>query len=165
MAARKILESPSDSQGLIKYLSEASQVSRDNVFLRELGNTANFKREMVKLVEFWIVAQARTMLVQWIEGYQKTHVAAPSPAAPKKALASRAPRYLEIGEFQSFFRTQAESATVRKAQTVSQRNRWALYFKKWGCLLCQKRHLPHASNGMCKLCHDRIYERLRSLSF
>jgi hypothetical protein len=34
------------------------------------------------------------------------------------------------------------------------------YFEDWGCLVCKRRNVPYASNGMCRTCVQRTQKRL-----
>lgn len=162
MAATKIPDSDSHSQGLIKYLKDTSQCSRDNIFLRELGNGQNLQSKLVALLQDWTLAQARALLVQWVEAYDHGH------RQPSKVPQLQPPARLTRVETDtctlgSFFADRERAEMIRRSQTVAERKRWTWYFDRWGCLVCQRRDVPHASNGMCESCRARTYRRLKSV--
>jgi len=48
----------------------------------------------------------------------------------------------------------------QRRQTVFQRRAGRLYFEKWGCMICQrKKHVSHASGGICSECYAREARR------
>jgi hypothetical protein len=163
MATTKIAQSESYTQGLIQYLKDTSQCSRDNIFLRELGNAQNLKRKLHALLEDWTLAQARSLLVQWVEAYDHGH-GQPSKVPLLQKLPPRLTRVeAETSPLGSFFGDRERANLIRRSQTVSEQKRWSLYFDRWGCLACQRRNVPHASNGMCEECRARTYWRLKGV--
>jgi hypothetical protein len=45
---------------------------------------------------------------------------------------------------------------LQRRQSVFQRREGRLYFEKWGCMICQrKKHVSHASGGICSGCYGR----------
>jgi hypothetical protein len=55
----------------------------------------------------------------------------------------------------------AQAAKVaRQKQEMFERVKWVLYFEKWGCRVCERKHLTHASSGHCIRCHSRTVKRL-----
>jgi hypothetical protein len=66
--------------------------------------------------------------------------------------------------FQPFFQAKKVSDEIRRMQTIPEQRKWALYFKKWGCLVCRSQQAPHSSCGMCGDCHARTVGRLRGIT-
>lgn len=62
-----------------------------------------------------------------------------------------------------FFRDAATAKTIRRLQSVSEREKWAVYFARHGCLVCEDRRRPYSENGMDLRCRRRTYERLRAV--
>jgi hypothetical protein len=65
--------------------------------------------------------------------------------------------------FEPFFRTRQVAYEIRRLQTVPERKKWAVYFELHGCVACQKRDRPHASNGFCNCCHARVFTQLTKI--
>ena len=61
------------------------------------------------------------------------------------------------------FRPQALVSAVMQRQTVWDRRKHSLYFKKWGCRQCARTNLLHSSNGYCKSCFERLRGRYAAL--
>jgi hypothetical protein len=163
MAATKIPDSDSYTQGLIQYLKDTSQCSRDNIFLRELGSAANFKHQLHALLDGWIRAEARSMLVQWIEANNDGHREPIKIPGFEKLPKRQTNAKIETSDLGAFFGDSESAKIIRRSQTVLEQKRWGMYFETWGCLVCQRRNVPHASNGMCHNCRMRTYERLKHL--
>jgi hypothetical protein len=62
-----------------------------------------------------------------------------------------------------FFRSAEDAKTIRRLQSVSEREKWAVYFARYGCVVCQDSHRPYDENGMDLRCRRRTYERLRAV--
>jgi len=163
MAATKIPHCDSDTQGLIKYLHETSQISRDNIFLRELASAANLKQKVHNDVRDWAEALARIMLVQWVEASRDRHPE-PSTLPGLQKLPKRETNVeIEMFPFGCFFGDRETASAIRRSQTVADQRRWTLYFESWGCLVCGRQDVIHAGNGMCGTCRVRTYQRLKRL--
>jgi hypothetical protein len=68
------------------------------------------------------------------------------------------------GELEPDYQTKELSSERRRSQNVFERNKWGLYFEKWGCKTCgRKKNVSHAANGHCSTCHIRIWQRLAAL--
>jgi hypothetical protein len=67
-----------------------------------------------------------------------------------------------IGEFDPHFRPREVAAKARQIQNMFEREKFSLYFEKWGCMICSKKTV-HASNGHCTACVNRITSRLRQI--
>ncbi|HVA94422.1 MAG TPA: hypothetical protein VNI36_05900, partial [Candidatus Dormibacteraeota bacterium] len=46
---------------------------------------------------------------------------------------------------------------------VPERLKWAVYFERHGCLVCQATDLSNARCGMCENCYQRTAKRLQSI--
>lgn len=60
-----------------------------------------------------------------------------------------------------FFDTKRVSDELRRLQTMPERRKWAGYFARHGCLICETKRVPHNSCGMCFNCCLRTAARLR----
>ena len=163
MAARKISQSEVYSQGLINYLKQASDVSRGNILLRQLGDKATLRREFADLHNALVLAEARRILVEWINGYEEQQRRLARVCEPKRLLGGEVKPPEDTTDLDPFFRSRGDSNRIRQAQSPSQRAKWALYFERFGCLLCGRKTSPHASNGMCHQCFQRTWARLRAI--
>jgi protein-arginine kinase activator protein McsA len=66
--------------------------------------------------------------------------------------------------FEPHFRSKAESDAIRRCMTAQEKQKWTIYFDRWGCLACgQTRKRIHAGNGFCSKCHNNISGRLRTI--
>jgi hypothetical protein len=161
--SQKISHCDSDTQGLIKYLQETSQISRDSIFLRELGSAANLKQKVHNDLRDWAEALARIMLVQWVKASRDRHPE-PSTLPGLQKLPKRDTNVeIDISQFGCFFGDRETANAIRRSQTVPYQRRWTLYFESWGCLVCGRQDVIHAGNGMCGTCRARTYQRLKRL--
>lgn len=62
-----------------------------------------------------------------------------------------------------FFDSKRVSSELRNLQTMPERRKWANYFERHGCLVCETRDVPHCALGMCETCHGRTASRLRAI--
>jgi hypothetical protein len=62
-----------------------------------------------------------------------------------------------------WFQSQAVGAEIRRHQSIFHKRKFALYFEKWGCLVCGTKKKDHVSHGMCHTCHLRFFYRLQAL--
>ena len=65
--------------------------------------------------------------------------------------------------FEPFFRTRQVAYELRRLQTVPERKKWSIRFERRACLSCHKRDQPHASNGLCRVCHGRVFRVLKQI--
>jgi hypothetical protein len=63
--------------------------------------------------------------------------------------------------FEPFFQPAAIEQQMRKQMTVPQREKFAAYYEKWGCLRCDTKKKIHSGLGMCGTCHALIRDRLK----
>jgi hypothetical protein len=62
-----------------------------------------------------------------------------------------------------FQTSRALAAAIRRHQSIFHKRKFALYFEKWGCLVCGTKEQAHESHGMCNTCHFRFLQRLHAL--
>lgn len=65
--------------------------------------------------------------------------------------------------FEPFFRTRQVAYEIKRLQTVPERKKWSIFFERHDCLSCHKQDRPHASNGLCTACHQRIFQQLKQI--
>jgi|HubBroStandDraft_6_1064221.scaffolds.fasta_scaffold739540_2 hypothetical protein len=65
-----------------------------------------------------------------------------------------------MAEIDPDFRPRESAQVTRRAQDMFEREKWALYFAKWGCRKCDKKTVNHASTGHCAACNTRLWARL-----
>jgi len=70
-------------------------------------------------------------------------------------LATRAAEKVEA-DFQP--RDVANDTRIRN--NVFELRKWALYFEQWGCRMCRRRNVSHASGGHCDRCNNLVAGRL-----
>lgn len=68
----------------------------------------------------------------------------------------------EAAELEPFFRGREITNEMRRLQSVAEQNKWHFFFADWGCLICERTNVPHASLGMCKRCFGRTKYRLKT---
>jgi hypothetical protein len=62
-----------------------------------------------------------------------------------------------------WFQSPTVAAEIRRHQSIFHKRKFALYFERWGCLLCGTKKEPHASHAMCNRCVTRFAQRLAAL--
>jgi|SRR6185437_2112646 len=62
-----------------------------------------------------------------------------------------------------FFDIKRVSDEIRRIQTVPERLKWAVYFQRHGCLVCETKSAANARCGMCSTCYQRTGNRLRRI--
>ena len=62
-----------------------------------------------------------------------------------------------------FQTSRALAAAIRRHQSIFHKRKFALYFEKWGCLVCGTKEKAHASRGMCHECLCKFVQRLQQL--
>ncbi len=65
--------------------------------------------------------------------------------------------------FEPFLRDSPTAKAIRRLQSVDEHQKWRVYFARFGCVVCDTRRQPFASNGMCRTCSRRTYERLKAI--
>ncbi len=65
--------------------------------------------------------------------------------------------------FEPYFRPKRVADEIRRHQSVSEQRKWAMYFEKWGCIVCRRKKAMHAGNGYCSKCRIRIVSRLKTI--
>jgi len=164
MAAKKISQSAPDLQAITTYLLTISDISRDNFQLRQLNSAAEFRHELSRLCEAWVMARAQQVIVEVIRAWEKRPRSLPEAGKEVEVACGRAEPPTDVTALDSFFRSRDESNAIRREQTPSQRNRWALYYGRYGCLLCGAKDQLYDSDGMCHRCRMRILHRLSRLA-
>jgi hypothetical protein len=69
----------------------------------------------------------------------------------------------EMTEVEADCRPREVAAVSRQTQDMFERDKWALYFEKWGCRKCEKKTVNHSSTGHCEICASRLHQRLRKI--
>lgn len=64
---------------------------------------------------------------------------------------------------QPWFQPKAIVHEIKRRQTVTEQQKFGLYFDEWGCMVCGTKDALHLGMGMCKPCSDRIRQRLRAI--
>jgi hypothetical protein len=62
-----------------------------------------------------------------------------------------------------FQTSRALAAAIRRHQSMFHKRKFALYFEKWGCLVCSTKARSHDTHAMCQRCLDKFVQRLRQL--
>ena len=65
--------------------------------------------------------------------------------------------------FEPWFRTRQVAYEIKRLQTVPERKKWALFYERHGCLACRTQERPHASNGFCNTCQQRVFRQLKDI--
>jgi hypothetical protein len=65
--------------------------------------------------------------------------------------------------FEPFFRSRQVAYELRRLQSVPEQTKWAVYFERHGCLICETRERIHAGNGMCSRCYARTFNTLKQI--
>jgi hypothetical protein len=157
MAAKKVPHPSPQSQGLIHYLSTATPISLDNIELQRRGQVNDNLHLVSKILRDAVFAQAMVLHTEWKRAEAKHRHSEPAP------LPERPEAPADVTEFDPFFRQRKEADAIRREQTPSHREIWANYYERYGCLVCESKSEPHASDGMCHNCHARISARRRGL--
>jgi hypothetical protein len=83
---------------------------------------------------------------------------------PAKQLDALVRRHVaEALAFQPWFRSRPETAAIRAKQSIPERQKWAAYYRRWGCLYCHRKTREHVCLGFCHACHQRVFRRLRAI--
>jgi hypothetical protein len=188
---KAILRTVPESQALMRYLSEASKISRANFNLERLGRAANARCGLFNLIRGWVIACAynpkqlpvqapfkrelyslldqmgdaygQMWAVRVISEFERTRHALPRAAKGRQPRLRQRNRVHDVTALDPFFRPRQESNAIRRQQTVTQRNLWALYYERYGCLRCGGKDKPYESNGLCVGCHGTIVARREGL--
>jgi hypothetical protein len=59
--------------------------------------------------------------------------------------------------------SKALAAAIRRHESIFHKRKFALYFEKWGCLVCGTKKEAHDSHGMCPNCLSKFVHRLKQL--
>ena len=62
-----------------------------------------------------------------------------------------------------FQTSRALAAEIRRHASMFQKRKFAIYFEKWGCLVCGTKDRAHESHGMCGTCEGTFVARLKQL--
>ncbi len=46
---------------------------------------------------------------------------------------------------------------------MTNRNRWAAHYRRFGCLYCHKKRQPHGRHGLCARCAAQVTQRLEAI--
>jgi hypothetical protein len=65
--------------------------------------------------------------------------------------------------FEPFFRSRQIAYELKRLQTVTEQNKWQVYFQRFGCLRCGTRERIHVGAGCCDRCYPETYNRLKQI--
>ncbi len=65
--------------------------------------------------------------------------------------------------FEPFFRSRQIAYELKRLQTMPEREKWSVYFGRYGCLICETRKRIHVGNGMCNSCYSRTFNSLKQI--
>ncbi|MEP6913828.1 MAG: hypothetical protein ABI923_13790 [bacterium] len=65
--------------------------------------------------------------------------------------------------FEPFFRSRQIAYELKRLQTMPERQKWSVYFGRYGCLICETRASIHVGNGMCNSCYSRTFNSLKQI--
>lgn len=65
--------------------------------------------------------------------------------------------------FEPFFRSRQIAYELKRLQTMPEREKWSVYFGRYGCLICETRARIHVGNGMCNSCYSRTFNSLKQI--
>lgn len=65
--------------------------------------------------------------------------------------------------FEPFFRSRQIAYELKRLQTMPERQKWSVYFGRYGCLICETRTRIHVGNGMCNSCYSRTFNSLKQI--
>jgi hypothetical protein len=68
-----------------------------------------------------------------------------------------------LAEIENDCRPREIAKVSRQTENMFERDKWALYFEKWGCRKCEKKTVNHSSTGHCDICASRLHQRLRKI--
>jgi hypothetical protein len=73
---------------------------------------------------------------------------------------TRKKRLLDDVFLQPWFIDFETACAIRRLVPLETFRKLRFYFDDWGCMVCERRDCPYASNGMCSVCAQRIQKRL-----
>jgi hypothetical protein len=164
MAAKKISHLPSATQGLVRYISqEASNISLSNMLLQRLNAASLLHEDLAKTQDRLARARAEELFIEFmISSKTPRHSTSESPKE-RRACIEQPQAVIEATQLGPFFHSREEALAIRRHQTVTERNLWALYYERYGCVRCDGKDKPHQSNGLCANCHQTIVVRRKGL--
>jgi len=62
--------------------------------------------------------------------------------------------------FEPEFQPKPIQAEAMRRLTVFERQKWALYFARWGCRQCKAKRKGHTGQGYCHTCYGMVRFRL-----
>jgi len=164
MAAKKISHLPSATQGLVRYISqEASHISLNNMLLQRLNDASLLREDLAKTQDRLARAQAEELFIDFMLTCKTPHRSRSESAKEGRACGQQTQVVIEATQLGPFFHPRQEALAIRRQQTVTERNLWALYYARYGCLRCDGKDRPHASNGLCAKCRSTIVNRRHGL--
>jgi hypothetical protein len=63
---------------------------------------------------------------------------------------------------QPWFLSREAAWAIKRAQTVTEQQKFRNFFADWGCLVCGTTTAAHLSSGMCGSCYSRTVQRIRT---
>jgi hypothetical protein len=62
-----------------------------------------------------------------------------------------------------FFESKEGANLILNLMSLDWKKKWSEYFRRYGCLRCERGRAEYASCGLCVTCHGRIVYRLRGI--
>lgn len=152
-----------EAAGALLYMLETSDCGRGQMMLNGLGKAADARRALMEAFQNYIEDLADARALELIR-YAIEHPPAARPARPVRRAFPLAALQPEDSKLEPFFRNKQKEAEIRRALPANQRQKWARYYKKFGCLICRSKAKPHSSCGMCSRCRTRVAARLREIA-
>lgn len=160
MAAKKISDLPSPTQGLVRYISqEASTNSLDNMLLQRLNQASLLREDLANTEDRLARAQAEELFIEFMISCKTLRPSTTQPPTERPARGEETQDVIDATQLGPFFHSRQQALAIRRQQTVAERNVWALYYARYGCLRCDGKDKPHQSNGLCGNCHATIASR------
>jgi hypothetical protein len=131
---------------------------------KQLSGQTPWKREFYKQFDVIGDAYGRIWALRAISEFKWLRVALRLQAKGRRLLPAHGKGPSDMTALDPFFRGRQESNAIRRQQTVTERNMGALYYERYGCVVCKGRNKPHESNGFCTDCHGVIVTRRKGLA-
>jgi hypothetical protein len=61
--------------------------------------------------------------------------------------------------FEPFFRSRQVAYELKRLQRVPEQQKFAISFKRYGCMICETRDRMHGGHGMCVTCNAKWFRR------
>jgi hypothetical protein len=65
--------------------------------------------------------------------------------------------------FEPFFRSRRVAYELKRLQRVPEQEKFAVSFKRYGCMVCETRERIHGGHGMCVTCNAKWFRRFTQI--